>query len=194
MEKREERIRSVAQKRQQGIIVLEDIHDPHNAMAVVRTADAFGFQTIYIIFEKEEVFNPKELGKVTSKSANKWIHFKTFTSTLDCINDLKDMGYVMAATVLDAGAIPVEKAKLKAQKLALWFGNEHRGLSETAIDAADEKIYIPMKGMVQSLNLSVTAGIMMYEVDRRRKEWGEEKYKLEENDLEKLTEEWMRKK
>ncbi|HEX8923386.1 MAG TPA: RNA methyltransferase [Patescibacteria group bacterium] len=193
MEAREERIRNVAKTRQEGIIVLEDIHDPHNAMAVVRTADAFGFQTIYVVFEREEIFNPKELGKVTSKSANKWIHFKTFKSTAECIKELKNEDYVMAATVLDKEAKPIEKADLKAKKMAVWFGNEHRGLSEQAIKAADEKIYIPMKGMVQSLNLSVTAGILMYEIDRRRKIWGEDNYRIEGEKLEKLSEEWVKK-
>ena len=82
------------------------------------------------------------------------------------------------------------------RKIALVFGNEHRGLSEEAIKGADEKIYIPMRGMVQSLNLSVSAGILMYEVSRQRsasaKGYGEtrEGYKLSDNEKKELIKEF----
>ena len=169
METRQEKIDRVMRNRHQGIIVLEDIHDPHNAAAVWRSADAFGFGKIYLIFDKEIVFNPKKVGKASSSSANKWLDFEIFKSTLDCYKKLKDDGYKIYATVLDSEAKKLQTSKLKHQKSAFVFGNEHRGLSQTAIDGADEKIYIPMMGMVQSLNLSVTAGIVMWEYSKQIK-------------------------
>lgn len=166
---REEKLTRVAENRQEGIIVLEDIHDPHNAAAIWRTADAFGIQKIWIIFDQEDSFNPKHIGKKSSSGANKWIDFEIFKSTKDCMDKLKEMGYTTYATVLRDGAKDLSSSDFRSQKkVAIMLGNEHRGLSETAIKMADELIYIPMKGMVQSFNLSVTAAICMYELDRQR--------------------------
>lgn len=166
---RQTKINKVVKNRQEGVIVLEDIHDPYNAAAVWRSCEAFGFQKVNIIFEQEKGFNPKRLGKATSASANKWLDFKIFKSTKTCIDELKKDGYGIYATVLDKEANNLQSIDFKRKKIAVIFGNEHRGLSETAINMADEKIYIPMKGMVQSLNLSVTAAIVMYEINRQRK-------------------------
>jgi len=154
--------------RQEGIIVLENIADAHNAAAVWRSADAFGFQKIYLVFSVEKSFNPKKVGKKSSASANKWLSFKTFKNIDGCYSQLKKEGYKIFATVLDKEAINLQSSNFTRKKIALVLGNEHRGLSDEAIKGADEKVYIPMKGMVQSLNLSVTAGILMYEVERQR--------------------------
>lgn len=167
IETRQEKIRRVTEQRREGIVVLEDIHDPHNAAAVWRTCDAFGFGRVYLIFEQEEKFNPKQVGKASSSSANKWLDFEVFSSTKECIEKLKKDGYVVWATVLDKKAKSLYKTEFGEKKLAIMFGNEHRGLSETAVKMADKKVYIPMEGMVQSLNLSVTAGVVMWEISRQ---------------------------
>jgi tRNA (guanosine-2'-O-)-methyltransferase len=166
---RQEKIKKVIENRQEGIIVLENIADPHNAAAVWRTADAFGFQKIYLVYSQEKAINPKRIGKKSSSSANKWLSFKLFKSIEECYAELKKEGYKIYATVLDKEAKKLEKIKFSDKKVAIVLGNEHRGLSVEAIKGADEKIYIPMKGMVQSLNISVTAAILMFEVDRQRK-------------------------
>ena len=167
---RQEKIKRVTQSRQEGVIVLEDIYDPHNAAAVFRSCDAFGFQKVCLIFEQEKEFNPKKVGKVSSASANKWLDFEIYDSTEKCLQDLKKQGYEVCVTVLDDEAQDLFKTKLNKEKVALVFGNEHRGVSEQAIKMADRKIYIPMRGFVQSLNLSVTAAIFMYELTRQRGE------------------------
>ena len=166
---RQEKINKVIEQRQEGVIVLEDIHDPHNAAAVWRSTDGFGFQKIYLIFDKEKKFNPKKIGKASSSSANKWLDFKVFKSTKECLSELKSEGYKIFATVLEKGAKKIEQVDFGNIKIAIMLGNEHRGLSKTAVKMADEKIYIPMRGMVQSFNLSVSAAIVMYEVDRQRR-------------------------
>lgn len=167
-EHRLNRIKQVATSRQQGVVVLEDLHDPHNAAAVLRTCDAFGVQKVCFIFEKQERYNPKKVGKSTSSSANKWLDFEVFTSTEDCFKKLKKQGYTIVGTVLDEKAKSIIKTKFTNPKTALVFGNEHIGLSQYAIENSDSHIYIPMQGFVQSLNLSVTAAILMYEVFRQR--------------------------
>lgn len=165
---RTNKLKSIASKRQQGIIVLEDIYDPHNAQAVLRSCDAFGFQTIYCIFEQQKPFNPRKIGKVTSASANKWLDFKVFRSTEECINLLHLDNYSTYATVLDKHSQSIFDIQFSDSKTALLFGNEHRGLSEKAVKLTKHKLYIPMWGFVQSLNLSVTAAICMFELHRQR--------------------------
>jgi tRNA (guanosine-2'-O-)-methyltransferase len=163
---RQEKIRQLKENRKKAIVILEDIHDPHNAAAVWRSCDAFGIGTVYLIFDKEEEFDPKEIGKVSSSSANKWIDFKIFHSTKDCLDQVKKEGFKTYATILDKEAKSIYETKF-VEKAAIMLGNEHAGLSETAIKMADYKIYIPMVGMVQSLNLSVTAGICVFEYGRQ---------------------------
>ena len=163
-----QKIQRVAANRMQDVIVLEDIYDPHNAAAVLRTADAFGIQKVCFIFKKQKKFNPKKIGKTTSSSANKWLDFEVFNSAKDCFKKLKRQGYTVVATVLDAKAKSIFKTKFTEKKIALCFGNEHSGLSPEAIKESDVHIYIPMQGFVQSMNLSVTAAICMYELFRQR--------------------------
>jgi len=184
---RQEKIDKVIDQRQEGVIVLEDIHDPHNAAAAWRTCDAFGFQKVYLIFDQEESFNPKRIGKASSSSANKWLSFKVFKSTKECLEELKNEGYKVMGTLLDQEAKKISEVNFTNRKMAILFGNEHRGLSETAIKMLDEKIYIPMKGMVQSLNLSVTAAIVMYEIDRQRVRGN---YKLADDEIKRIKDEW----
>lgn len=169
LKRRMQKIAKVAAERQHGLaVVLEDIHDPHNAEAVFRTCDAFGVQDVYLIFEKEKPFNPRKIGRSTSSSANKWLNFHVFRSTRECLNLLKKKKYFLAATVLNSGAKPIYQSRLRLTKLALILGNEHSGLSPTAVKLSDLGFFIPMRGMVQSLNLSVTAGIFLYEISRQR--------------------------
>ena len=171
---------------------MEDIHDPHNAAAVLRTADAFGIQKIYFIFNKQERFNPRKIGKATSSSANKWLDFEVFTSAKECFKKLKRNGYIIMGTVLDEKAKSIFKTKLTPPKIALCFGNEHSGLSQEAIELSDAHVYIPMQGFVQSLNLSVTAAICMYEMFRQRQSSKPDFLltKLEQN---KLVKQWQKK-
>lgn len=184
---RQEKIERVVENRQEGVIVLENIADPHNAAAVWRTAEAFGFQKIYLVYSKEKAINPKKVGKASSSSANKWLSFKLFKKIEECYRELKKDGYKIYATVLDEEAKGLKETRFTDKKVAVVLGNEHRGLSTEAIRGADEKIYIPMKGMVQSLNISVTAAILMYEIDRQRIK---NDYSLSKNEREKLIKEF----
>ncbi len=188
---RVQKINNVVSLRQQCVVVLEDIHDPHNAEAVFRSCDAFGIQKVCLIFVNEKKFTPKKVGKSTSASANKWLDFKTYTSTEECLIELKSQGYEIIATSLDLNSESLFETKFKSVKIALMFGNEHSGLSDTALRLADKKIKIPMSGMVQSLNLSVTTAICLYELTRQRKSVGIEKYSLPEQEKKRLIKEFL---
>ena len=163
------KISNIATKRQTAIVVLEDIVDPHNAAAVFRSCDAFGVQNVYLVFDKQVAFDPKQIGKLSSSSANKWLDFHIFNNIMDCYKELHDKGFLTMATVLDSQATDIYDIDFTEHKnIALVFGNEHSGLSDIAIHNADYKMYIPMKGVVQSLNISVTAAICLFEMSRQR--------------------------
>ena len=168
-EKRIQRINSVVSLRQSGIIVvLEDIHDPHNAAAILRTCDAMGIQNVWLIFEKERPYNPKRIGKATSSSANKWLDFQIFSSTSTCIKALKKQKYDIVVTALTARSISLEDYQNSDNKTAIIVGNEHRGVSDEMLAAADFVLKIPMLGFVQSLNVSVATAIILWEITKQR--------------------------
>lgn len=191
-EKRSEKINHVLDHRQQGIVVLEDIHDPHNAAAVLRSVDAFGFQTVYFIFEKEKRYNPKRVGKLSSASANKWLTIEVFPSTEECYRKLKSDGYTIYATALGSTK-PLnlyDSLPTLGPRIALVFGNEHEGISAYARDHADHHLYVPMQGFVQSFNISVFAALTLGEITRKRMGEGMEKYLLEEEEKSTIASLW----
>ncbi len=172
-EKRKEKIKAVVSKRESGlVVVIEDIHDPHNAEAIFRTCDALGVQEVYLIFDKEPAWNPRRIGKQSSSSANKWLTFHIFRSTNECLSELQKKGYFLVATTLTGKSSSLFNTHLEQSKLALLVGNEHRGLSTEALHASSTHITIPMTGMVESLNVSVATALFLYEIVRQRKESG----------------------
>jgi len=175
---RVQRYRDVAARRQQGVVVLEDIHDPHNAEAVFRSCDALGFQRVCLIFDEEEPFDPRRVGKLSSSSANKWLDFEVYSSAKECLDVLHGEGFEVVATVAEGEAEEVYGAELAAPRIAVMLGNENRGLSPEAVALADRRLTIPMAGMVRSLNLSVTAAVVLFEITRQRRQAGMEQYLL----------------
>jgi tRNA (guanosine-2'-O-)-methyltransferase len=179
-ERRLNRIKKAVANKQEGIIVLQDIHDRHNAQAVIRSCECFGIQKVYLIFEKEKQFNPTEFGKLASSSANKWLEYEAFESTQVCFEKLKLDGYHIIATALTDDSVSIYETDFASnKKIALCFGNEKDGLTKEAVEAADQVLNIPMHGMIQSLNLSVTAALCLFEMTRQRKEAGFENFSLE---------------
>lgn len=162
------RLTKVASQRIKDIIVLENIHDPHNAAAALRNCDAFGIQEVHIIFETEKQFDTHKLGKLTSASANKWLTVQTWTTTTECIEHLKGRGYTIISTAIDENAVSFEELTLPHTPCAFIFGNEGFGISETAKKLSDTITCIPMYGFVDSLNLSVTVGVVAHAVRKWR--------------------------
>ncbi len=145
-------------------VVLEDIHDPHNAAASFRSCDAFGIQTVHLVFEQEKPFNPRREGKKTSGYTNKWLDFHVHHGTEEAVRALKAAGYTLIATRVDPAAKPLPALDLSAiARPAFVFGNEHRGISETMAQAADHLVWLPMVGMAESFNLSVSVALTLAE-------------------------------
>jgi len=164
-----EKIKRVLSLRQPDLrIVLEEVKNIHNASAVVRTCDAAGILYVDIISAAEEPFPVNE---AVSTRAEKWIDFCYHTSTEACLWKLKERGFKIAATHLTEKAVPYTDLDY-VQPLAIVFGNEAEGISDEALSLADYIIKIPMLGMVQSLNLSVSVGIILYEAMKQRQEKG----------------------
>ncbi|HEY9164928.1 MAG TPA: RNA methyltransferase [Candidatus Kryptonia bacterium] len=145
-------------------LVLENIHDPHNVSAILRTCDAVGVRSINLLYNLEPF--PK-IGKKSSASANKWVEKRLFRSPDDCFNVLKQEGFVIAASVVDESSVSLFEMDLR-NKTALIFGNEHRGVTDKSAAMADVRFRIPMFGMVRSLNVSVACAITLYEALRQR--------------------------
>lgn len=169
-EQRLKKFKDIAARRQAGLIlVLEDMWDPYNAASTLRCADAFGVQEVWYVFEKQKYFNPKRIGSEASSSAGKWLTFRVFRKTADCVRELKKRKYAIAATVLDSRAVSLYRAKLAAYpNLALAIGNEHSGISEEMKKKADILLTLPMKGFVESLNLGTATAVFLAEITRQR--------------------------
>ena len=145
-------------------VVMEDIKNAHNASAVVRTCDAAGILYVDVISADEQPFPVNE---AISTRAEKWILINYHENTRACLTELKKKGFALAATFLGEDTIPYTEVDF-TKPTAVIFGNEAEGISSVARDMADHIIQIPMWGMVRSLNLSVSTGIILYEAIRQR--------------------------
>ncbi len=166
---RKEKMEQVAGKRQAGFcVVIEDIHDPHNAAAIMRTCDAFGVQDVRFVFTKQKAYNPRRIGKASSSSANKWLSITRSIDVAATIKELKQDGYTILVTALGKEAVDPYVTDLTQTKIALIVGNEHEGVSDAFLAAADLILTIPMRGFVESLNVSVATALLIAEITRQR--------------------------
>ncbi len=180
-EERLNKLRRIARQRQSGLtVIIEDVFDPHNLGAITRSCDAFGIQEINIIFDTHPEFDPKEVGKNSSTATNKWLNYRAHHGSEKALRTLKEEGWHIVATALDPNAESIFEADLSQPRLALLLGNEKDGLSATALRAADRLVTIPMRGIAQSMNVSVTAALFLYEVTRQRRQQGPEAYAADE--------------
>ena len=147
-------------------VAIENVFQPHNASAVMRSCDCFGLTDIHIIEnDNEYVLNPN----VTMGSA-KWLDIHRYSdkenNTAEAIKSLKTQGYRIVATSPHGESTQLDQLNLK-QPIALLFGTELEGLTDEAIDLADETLRIPMYGFTESFNISVSAAICLYDITRR---------------------------
>jgi tRNA (guanosine-2'-O-)-methyltransferase len=163
--RRLEKISRVLAHRQAGLtVVLENIHDPHNVSAILRTCDAVGVMGVELLYTTEKF---PRIGKKSSSSASKWVEHRRHRSVGECFAFLRGEGMRILATRLEPRARTLYDLDL-TQRTAFVFGNEHRGVSDEAAEQADECILVPMLGMIESLNVSVAAGVCLYETLRQR--------------------------
>jgi tRNA (guanosine-2'-O-)-methyltransferase len=187
--RRLEKIRRVLARRQPGLtVVMENIHDPHNVSAVLRTCDAVGVKQVELLYTQEKF---PRIGKKSSSSANKWIERRKHVSVDSCFATLKSEGFVVLATRVGGGTRSLYDIDL-TRKTAFVIGNEHRGVSHESARLADLQVEIPMMGMIESLNVSVAAAVCLYEALRQRLEAGMfDDPQLGEEDLRSLYETWV---
>ncbi len=191
LERRKNKVFKVLEQRQPDLtVVMENIHDPHNVSAMLRSADAVGIMGVNLIYTTAKY--PK-IGSKSSSSANKWIARRKFPSVQECYQQLKAEGYQILATKLDENAKQLYDFDL-TRPTAFVFGNEHAGVTDEAASLADATVYIPMMGMIQSLNVSVACAVTIYEALRQRMLKGYyDSSRFGQKELEMLKEEWLKK-
>jgi tRNA (guanosine-2'-O-)-methyltransferase len=163
---RYQRLLSVLNKRQPDLtVVLENVFDPHNISAVMRTCDAVGIQEIYILNTK--IPRHKKWGAKSSSSAAKWLTIHQFTDAGECFSALREKYKKIYTTHLSTDAVGLYELDL-TEPVALVFGNEHSGVSDEIIAMADGNFIIPQVGIIKSLNISVACAVTLYEAQRQK--------------------------
>lgn len=143
-------------------VATEDVYQLHNTSAVIRSCDVFGIQEVHIVEER----NSKRIDREIAMGSQKWVDLKRFHTVNDCIKSLNDNGYQIVATT------PHENDQVLAdfdvsKKSCFFFGRETEGLSQEVLDAADCYLKIPMVGFTESLNISVSAAIILQDVTNK---------------------------
>lgn len=188
-QERERRITHVLNHRQSDlVVVMENVFDPHNISAVMRTCDAVGVQDIFIL--NTMIPRHKKFGKTSSASALGWLTIHEFDNTDACIAEVRKRADKIFATHLGVESCSLYELDL-ATRVALVFGNEHAGVTEECLKHCDGNFIIPQVGMVQSLNISVACAITLYEAFRQRQQAGfYDKPRLAETEWKGLAEKW----
>jgi tRNA (guanosine-2'-O-)-methyltransferase len=172
-------------------VVLENIYQPLNASAVLRSCDCFGIQDVHVI----ENYNEFKPDREVAMGASNWLtvnrYDKNENNTLDCIQSLKNKGYRIVATSPHNSQTDLINFDLSKGKTALFFGTEVEGLSDVVLENADEHLHIPMYGFTESFNLSVSAAICLYEM-RIKMEKENIKWHMTEDEKNQVLLDWLR--
>ncbi len=186
---RKERLESVLNKRQHDItVVLENVFDPHNISAVMRTCDAVGVQEIYVL--NTRIPRHKKWGTKSSSSAARWLTIHQLENAEECFAELRKKYSKIFTTHLSTDAVNLYDIDF-TQSLALVFGNEHSGVSEEIRKLADGNFVIPQTGIIRSLNISVACAVTLYEAFRQKQAAGHYKQvKLNEEEINNLLKKW----
>ncbi|MBD0833163.1 TrmH family RNA methyltransferase [Aestuariibaculum sediminum] len=168
-ESRREKFRQVlAQRTKHFTVATEDVYQLHNTSAVIRSCDVFGIQEVHIVEER----NSKRIDREIAMGAQKWVDLNRYHTVKDCIGSLKQSGYQIVATSPHASDCNLQDFDV-SKKSCFFFGRETEGLSDEVLNAADCYLKIPMYGFTESLNISVSAAIILQQVT----------YNLKQSDL-----------
>jgi len=163
---RYDKLIKVLHQRQPNLtVVMENVLDPHNVSAVLRTCEAVGIQDVYVLtsrIPKYERFGPK-----SSSSAMKWVTVHEFDDIEKCVTELRKKYKTILTTHLSTDAVSVYDIDF-TESVALIFGNEHAGVTDELRGYADGNFIIPQMGIIQSLNISVACAISIYEAMRQK--------------------------
>jgi tRNA (guanosine-2'-O-)-methyltransferase len=191
-EERTAKLEAALARRQPGLaVILENVHDPHNAAAILRSADAAGVMRVAMLYTIEEP--PKINHSPAASGVIKWLEMEKYSSVKECYGAFRRDGFQVLATKIEPAAKELYDYDLTAPT-AIVLGNEHRGISDEAAKLSDGLLYIPMMGMAESVNVSVAAAVTLFEALRQRRAKG--MYTQAQLGAEKLREkmnEWTRK-
>lgn len=172
-------------------VVLEDIYQSHNASAVLRSCDCFGVQNVHII----ENMNEYSINPDVALGSAQWLHLNRYNkaafNTLEAIESLKKRGYRIVATTPHHNDTLLAEFDIEKGPIALLFGTEVTGLTQTAIENADEFIKIPMVGFTESFNISVSVALTLYDLTSRLRK-SEMNWKLTDDEILDLKIEWIK--
>ena len=164
---RTNKLTNVLNRRQGNLaVVIENVEDPHNISAVMRTCDAVGIQDIYVL--NTQIPRHKKWGFKSGSSAVKWLTVHHYDDTATCFEALRKAYQHIYTTHLATDAISLYDIDFTAN-VALVFGNEHSGVSDAARALADGNFIIPQMGIIQSLNISVACAVSIYEAYRQKR-------------------------
>lgn len=168
-------------------VATEDVYQLHNTSAVIRSCDVFGIQEVHIVEER----NSRRIDREIAMGSQKWVDLKRYHTVGDCVNNLKDNGYQIVATT------PHHNDQVLAdfditKKSCFFFGRETEGLSQAVLDVADCYLKIPMVGFTESLNISVSAAIILQDVTNKLRQ-SDVKWQLSEQEQLEKRLDWISK-
>lgn len=187
-ERREKLLRVLKQRQSNLTVVMENVQDPHNISAVMRTCDAVGIQDIYILNTK--IPRHKKFGAKSSSSALKWLTVHQFENVEECFAVLRTKYETILTTHLSSDAKSLYDINF-TNSVALVFGNEHEGVSEETRALANGNFIIPQMGIIQSLNISVACAVSIYEACRQKIAIGAyDKSSMPQQQMDSLLNQW----
>ena len=188
-DRRKERMdRVLAHRTRAFTIVLENLYDPHNISAILRSAEAFGVQDVYII-ETED--HPFRLSHAVTRGCERWLTLHRYNTVAACVEALRGAGYEVAVADHRPDTPRIDNLNFSARR-AYWMGAEHAGVSEEARALADTSYLIPMNGFTESLNVSVAAAITLFTARTRWEAAGGQSGDLSETESETVRLQWMK--
>jgi len=162
------RINELLDKRQLDLtVVMENVHKNHNLSAVIRTADAIGVHAMHAVWQSRKT----KLSRSTASGSHKWVGVQHYSELESAVANVRQQGMQLIVTHLSDSAVDFRDVDY-TKPTAILLGQEKQGVSEQALAMADQHVMIPMLGMVQSLNVSVAAAVILYEAQRQRQQAG----------------------
>jgi len=177
----------IAQRTNHFTVATQDVYQLHNTSAVIRSCEVFGLQNIHVIEERK----PKRIDREIAMGAQKWVDVNRYTNSKECIAELRAKGYQIVATTPHGESTKLEDFNVEKPS-AIFFGTEKDGLSEEILNEADFRIKIPMVGFTESLNISVSAAIVLQHITSTLKN-SKINWELSNKEKESLKYEWLKK-
>ncbi|THD33852.1 RNA methyltransferase [uncultured Flavobacterium sp.] len=175
--RKEKFLKILEQRTNHFTIALEDVYQLHNTSAVMRSCEVFGIQNLHVVEEKYG----KKIDKEIAMGAQKWVDVNRYNSNTECLKTLKEKGYQIIATTPHNDSCLLHEFDI-TKRSALFFGTERGGLSEEVMEEADGFLKIPMVGFTESLNISVSAAIVIQDITSRLRQ-SDVDWKLSEDEI-----------